>query len=456
MNIIGNDLLGALLVIGFFSATIAAAETWARLRQPDPEWPRKFVHIAGGLGCLLFPFVIERPIVVTAMAFFFAAIFFFGGKSDRLRCLSGVRRKSRGSEYYPFAIAFLFFVSQDRMWLYFTSVLILTLADAGAALIGARFGKLRYRVGGETKSLAGSMIFLGIAFAVMLLLLDGLTDLGMEKSILISFLVGVLLTGIEAISIGGTDNVFVPVMTCYILLKITTKAVEEIRFQCLSMVLIFLVLLAASWLLDLFPTREFIVFFIFTYGTWSLGSVDWSLPVFICFGFYCLWVIFGRKQERQKGLPAVPRGVVLPILLVPLGLLVVANASGRYPEFYGSYLLAVFLPTLIAIRSRFLPRQTKPSWAHAPVLVTTGVVTGVVLGLLVAFHQPGVSWKSAVIIPAIGAGALCAFEALGEDDPDGMDVRLWGARVQIVTLAGVGLIFALEAAGWIPLWAPRY
>jgi len=452
MNIIGNDLLGAALAIGFFSATIAAAEIWTRVGQPDPEWPRKFVHLAGGLGCLLFPFLIERPLVVGLMAFLFAAVFFLGGKSGRIRCLSGVQRRSHGSEYYPFAIAFLFFVAQGRMWLYFTSVLILTLADAGAALIGARFGKLRYRVGEDTKSLVGSMIFFIIAFSVMVLLLRSLTDLDLEKSLLISFLVGVLLTGIEAISVRGTDNVLVPVMTCYVLLKITTKPVEEIRFQCLSMVLIFLLVLAASWFLDLFSTREFLVFFIFTYATWSLGSIDWSVPVFFCFGLYCLCVIFGNRERHST----VPRGVLLPILLIPLGLLVLANASGRYAEFFGSYLLAVFLPALMAIRSRFLPREIEPRWAHGTILVATGLLTGTLLGLTTAINQPGLAWEAKAVIPAIGAGALIIFDNLMKDHPHGMNVKLWGLGVQIVTLAGIGLAFALQAAGWIPLWAPRY
>ncbi len=140
MRLISNDYIGALVLFCMFITVILIIEIWTRRYKPPAELSRKAVHILGGLGCLLFPFLIGSPWVVCFVSLIFSAVFYFGQRFKWLRSLCSVERKSKGSEFYPLAIIFIFFVSQGRLWLYFTSVLILTVSDAAAALVGKKFG----------------------------------------------------------------------------------------------------------------------------------------------------------------------------------------------------------------------------------------------------------------------------------------------------------------------------
>ncbi len=58
----------------------------------------------------------------------------------------------------------MFVLSDGRTLLYVVPILVLTFADAAAALVGVAFGRLRYSTVGGSKSLEGSAAFLGVAF----------------------------------------------------------------------------------------------------------------------------------------------------------------------------------------------------------------------------------------------------------------------------------------------------
>ena len=448
MSVLHNDWLGALLLLAMFVLTIACAEFWTRFKHPDPELPRKFVHIIGGLGCLLFPFLVESPLMVAFMAGVLATAFAVGQRSKVLQSLSGVGRKSRGSEYYPVAIAFLFYISQGRWWLYFVSVLILTLADAAAALIGGRFGRLRYEVGeSDTKSVEGSLMFLGVTFFVIAGLLRLLTNAETEMCFLVAFLVAVLLTGIEAISVHGTDNVFVPLITCYVLLKITTKPVAEVRFQCISMIVIFFVIGVVSRWMRLFSVRDFIIFFTFSYAAWSLGSADWGIPVFIGFGGFCLVRFLVREQNQQP----IRTEVLLRILMIPLVLLLAANAFDFYQLAFGPYLLAVLLPALMGAWVCLLRAKGSQLWR----LLVLCIAGGLAFGLGTSLSQINIGWREIVVLPIIGAAIVFVFDRWVRNSLD-EDLAVWSGPIWILTLVGVAIGYGLQYFRIIAAWNPRY
>ena len=108
-------------------------------------------------------------------------------------------RRTRGSEYYPLSVCLLFFLTQEQPWLYVASMLVLAVADAGAALIGMRYGRIRYGVEQETKSLEGSLAFMAIAFAAILIPMTVMTDLPLAVCLGSALLVALLVTGFEAV-----------------------------------------------------------------------------------------------------------------------------------------------------------------------------------------------------------------------------------------------------------------
>lgn len=82
-------------------------------------------------------------------------------------------------------------------------VLVAGVADAVAAVVGKRFGRLRYTGG---KSVEGSLGFLILVTATLAILIPAFHPL-------IILMLAVLLTGLEAFTLAVPDNLYLPVAT---------------------------------------------------------------------------------------------------------------------------------------------------------------------------------------------------------------------------------------------------
>lgn len=338
MEVSPSDLAGAGIVAGAFLAVLLAAEAWARLGRPDPEWPRKLVHLGGGLACLLFPFVVESPAVVCGTGALLAGAFVAGRRLGALKSLHGVARPSRGAEYYPLAISLSFLLSRGRPWLYVAAVLVLAVADALAALVGSSLGRIRFRVGEAEKSLEGSAAFLGAAFVSIALPARLGSGLPPGNAFLDALLVSLLVTGFEIVCRRGSDNLLVPFAVCVALDKITSKPLAEIQWQCGSLAAISLgvgIAAARSRALDVGGA---IAVILFAYAAWSLGSPAWAAPAFLGFVLFLAWRAVLRR--RGEAPPTVSVVAVSRALLVPFGVLAAANATSAYGFFFPPYLAA--------------------------------------------------------------------------------------------------------------------
>lgn len=336
MNLSAHDLAGAAMICGLFFALLLTAELWTRLGSPKPEWTRKLVHLGGGIIGLFLPFLVESPFVVLVLTVSLSLIFVIGGKTRLLKSLHGVKRKSSGSEYYPLAIFLVFVIASSRPWLYVSAVLVLAIADAFAALIGSRYGVLRYQVEDEYKSLEGSVVFFFLAFMAVHLPMLLMTNIARPVCVLAALLVALLVTGFEAIALHGTDNIFIPIAVCFILQKITTKPVSEIAYQNVSLVLIVAIVAFLTWRFHSFNVGGALAVILFTFATWSLGSRRWAIPVLVCVA------LLSVVRSRFVAKPAEPLRVrvISHALLVPFIVLLAANITGHYALFFAPYLAA--------------------------------------------------------------------------------------------------------------------
>lgn len=357
------ECYGVVVIVTLLVALIGVAEGLARYSTLPPEWSRKLVHLGGGLGCLLFPLLLDRATTVLLLAVLFGGGLWLAEQAGWLQCLCRVKRKSRGSVYYPFAIAILFRMTEGQYGLYMSAVLVLTVADTAAALVGARFGRIRYRTGGvdECKSLEGSVAFWVLAFlAVFLPLAWQSGAAGQWKALLSAFLAATLLTLVEAVSIGGRDNLYVPLLAAFLLLKTVTKSVPELAMQSVSIVLVFGVLPVMNYYGKLLRTKTLIIMSIILYGVWSLGSVDWAVPLLAAILVFLL-VFVGTGGEQRRTL-AHRRMVLLAIPAATL--MVMANLTGMFRFCYGPFLAAVLVPLLFGVVAQLGDGQTGWLWSR--------------------------------------------------------------------------------------------
>jgi phytol kinase len=439
-----GDLAGGAVLAAIFLSLLAVAELWRRFGNPEAEWTRKLVHLGGGVACLFFPFLVRSPWVVLALALPLTAIFLAGSRFGFLLSLHGVARRSRGAEYYPLAVFLVFVMTSGRPWLYLAAVLVLAVADAFAALIGSRYGVVRYEVEDETKSLEGSLVFLVIAFLAIHLPALLLTDLPRPVCVLAALLVAALVTGFEAISLAGADNLFVPLAVVVILGKITGKPLSEVAFQSLSLLAICLGVGILVWRARSLNVGGTIAFVLFAYGAWSLGNWRWALPPFLGFALYIAARLRYAPPDHAAG---VKVSTVVRALLPPFTLLILGNSLGDAAPYYGPYLAASAAVLAFALDTGVFRLDRLSLSGEAAAALGLGLLAAVAAVLIPWLLLPRRSLPALLAAVAAALAAALANALLERRDPAAKHHEEWTATRFLLAYAAAGAVLALQALG---------
>ncbi|MBN2683745.1 MAG: hypothetical protein JXR40_00565 [Pontiellaceae bacterium] len=349
MNPLQQEIAGASLLLILFLSVIALAEFATRMGWLAPEPARKSVHLTGGLGCLIFPFLVNSWISVIVLAALLSSALYYGERCGKLRSLAAVGRKSIGSLLFPIAVLFLFVVSNEKTWLYIASLLVLVLADTAAALAGTRFGRLHYETfPGQQKTVEGTAVFFLVSFIALYLSLLFLSPFTAAAGLWVAFLMALLLAGLEAVSIGGTDNIFVPIGTWFMLYKASEKSVLELSFQSISLITIAILLLLINRRARTFRTRPMVIFILIGFAVWALGSLEWLIPVLSGL------LIYNALCTDCEPLPSdlTARRLMRP-LYPSLIILFLANTRWSFDFWFAPFIVATASATTLCIASRF-------------------------------------------------------------------------------------------------------
>lgn len=183
------------------------------------DYSRKFVHVSMGLVILFVPFfdniwlALLPPVVFTIINL---ADLYWGIFSQ----IQGEDSGNVGTVLYPvsFIILIALFFHSNLWGLAVLGIFTMAFGDAGASIIGREFGHRKYIVSGEIRSYEGSVGMFIITFivAIGVFAFSG-SDLGMSANIrslfAASFIIAGIATIIEALSVRGSDNITVPVLT---------------------------------------------------------------------------------------------------------------------------------------------------------------------------------------------------------------------------------------------------
>jgi phytol kinase len=124
--------------------------------------------------------------------------------------LERIKRISVGEFCFVLATAIVFVLADEDPVLYCIPMLLLTLADAAAALVGTAYGRHRYATIGEYKTLEGSAAFFVVAFACIAVPLAWFTPASHPDAVAAAALIAMAATVLEAAFGGGFDNLVVP------------------------------------------------------------------------------------------------------------------------------------------------------------------------------------------------------------------------------------------------------
>jgi len=446
-----GDFTGAVILGTAFLVLLAIAEAWSRLGNARPEHSRKLVHFGGGLLCLFFPWMIRSPWVVLALTAANAALFAVGRRVGFLHCLHSVNRRTLGSEYYPISIFLVFLIAHDRPWIYLSAVLVLAVADAFAALVGNRYGSVHFAVEENTKSLEGSLVFLVVAFLAIQLPLLHMTEIPRLVCTLAALYTAILVTGFEAISLGGTDNLFIPIGVAFVLPRILAKPVDGILNQTGSLIGISLAIGLLCRAIPSFNPGGSIGIMLFAYGAWSLGSESWALPILA--GFMAYMILLFRFRLPGGRRTNVKVRVMFQALLPSVLLVFARSLFDVEPLLFGAYLASLITVLVFAFWNHLMWWVKPLTGAARPagVFGVTAVVWAVVVApvWLVHTHVP---WSAAVVPGLIVLPFAWINDRLMGPGPEFDTSTRWTPLRSVWMVFVIAAMMVLQHLEWIPVW----
>ena len=403
-----HDILPAIVFAVSFIALFAAGE-WLRRRDIlPPEAARKFVHVGGCAGAMLFPLFLRSPWTVVALAVVFSIGIGVAQRLWRIRSLDDVDRASDGGVLHPVALGACYLVADTfgRVADYEIAMAVLALSDTAAALVGRRYGRIRYRVEpGSERSVEGSTAFFLITFLVVhiALLFAGPMPTSPVGPLLLALLVAVLATLFEAVSWGGADNLVVPLATLTILLKNTPPdpAALGLQFALFALALALVILTVRIRRAVAFSGA--LAFALAAYLAAGLVAPAWGIAVIVAAAFA------GRPADAEPvRIRRAFRLLFLPALVISVANLLIFAGCDIRPVLFPVFVLSLALSLLadrLDTHRRCLRRVLAVALGVPTVLATAWLAAALILSAVPLHRGAGHGGTIPVFILSNGVHA---------------------------------------------------
>ncbi|MEI7555323.1 DUF92 domain-containing protein [Candidatus Chlorohelix sp.] len=210
-----NDITGLIVTYAYAFSLLIIATLIQKWRGYPPEFTRKIVHVGAGLAIFIILATFDNNhwyfgIIPTG------TFVFFNYLSSRLRLIKAMdlQGDTLGTVYFPFSVTLLLaiFWSQNLAYIAVAGTMAMTWGDAAASILGRAFGKHPYFIAGHRRSFEGSGAMFIFSFVpILFTLLFMNTGLDMSRTIAYAFFLALIATMLEAVSLVGLDNIFVPI-----------------------------------------------------------------------------------------------------------------------------------------------------------------------------------------------------------------------------------------------------
>jgi dolichol kinase len=361
------ELVKAIIVSLCYILFFVISEILHRKTRLSVELTRKLVHFSSGMLAMFFPVIFTFRLTVFILCLLFVVLILTGKKRGIINGVTGIERETDGELYFPVAVFLLFALGKNVPIIYAISIAVMALSDPIAAIIGKVYGYIKYRVQYQDKSTEGSISFLFITFLVVHIPLLLLTDISRLNSLLLSFIVALLVTALELISLKGSDNILVPFGTFFILFKLSQKPTEEIILQVTTLSLIIIVSFILGLRIKKISFSGLITLILASYAAWSLAGFFYYIPIVLFFvGFVFMNFIFYIEPAEESRTFRVSS--LLRIFLIPMLIVFAANILSKERFLYLAFLCSAGVHfTLLwrhwfidgRLRSRFFAKQKK-------------------------------------------------------------------------------------------------
>lgn len=215
-----RDLIGVVISIAFVFLILIVSETIRKRGHFSKEFTRKFVHIGVAHWWIVAMYLIRDLRYAVIPPIIFVLLNYLSYKKDLIKSMErGKDRSDLGTVYYPISLIILLLMTWDKgllgsgvKYLGALGILIMGYGDGFAAIVGKNFGKSKYKIMNNEKSLEGSVTMFLFSFIVSIVVLGSFKGFNLYY-LRVSFVIAVIAAVIEAITPFGFDNLTVPIFS---------------------------------------------------------------------------------------------------------------------------------------------------------------------------------------------------------------------------------------------------
>jgi len=207
------DWLIALAGFGSVSGLLFISEYIAKTYAVSPVATRKFIHIASGLIICLVATQLQANLPILLFAFLYIFIDLWTIKKGKFKSIHA-DQQSLGTMFYAITVFLLALVFWGPLKpLFIITNLIMILPDALAAIFGEKYARSFFKPLAEKKSVIGSFTMFGLTTVIVFFLISYFYFASLWSALNIALVSGAVATGAELLSIRGSDNLSVPLLS---------------------------------------------------------------------------------------------------------------------------------------------------------------------------------------------------------------------------------------------------
>ena len=208
-----NNIYGIIASYAFIILLLVVSKIF---EKKNKELSRKFIHIFLAGYWLIAMFFFDNVIWASIVPASFVVINILSYKYNLIKSMEREEQDGFGTIYYAIAI-FIMSVTTfgvlNNPLIGLAGMFVMAFGDGLAAVFGKTFGKKKYEIGDTTKTYLGSFTMLVVTFGIIFAVLSYCNS---TLVIFKSLIIAIIMTVFEAVSVKGTDNITVPVITSLI------------------------------------------------------------------------------------------------------------------------------------------------------------------------------------------------------------------------------------------------
>ena len=219
-----SDILALIVVYIYVAVIFVIAEMVLKTR---PEVSRKFLHIMVGNMIFAMPFFSDPWVMVWFLTLPITIALFFLTEYSPVKIENSVTESGHALGLFFYALIWTVLIAiftiiapandpKFYIWIVALAIVPMVYGDGFAALIGQKFGKVKYTVFGGTKSLEGSLTMFVVTTVMSVFVWMVFASIGcIMPAFNIVYIIAIsdVATVCEAVSYGGIDNLSVPALT---------------------------------------------------------------------------------------------------------------------------------------------------------------------------------------------------------------------------------------------------